>query len=498
VRAAMITADPDSSFNPDRNISLQVYEPLLLQDANLQPTPGLAVAWHMRDPTTWEVKLRPGVVFQDDSQLTPSDVLFSMDRIRADDVTQSYRANLRDVTSAEAEGTDTVIIHTRNPAPTLPFDLATFPILSARAAQGASPEDFNGGRAAVGTGPFRLVKWTPGQGVILERNPHYWGAQPQWERVDIRFIPNDAARVAGLLAGDLDLVDALPAELLNRLQSNDKLNVQSALSILMMYLQPDIGRASTPYATGPDGQVLAKNPLQDLRVRQAISVAINRPGLAQRVMEGAAEPAGQLMAPGLDNHIASLAAPAYDPAKAKALLAEAGYPQGLGLTLTCTNDRYPGDDRICQALGQMLSAVGIHTKVDTGPMSILLRRRSGGGPDGKMDLSLYMIAYGAPNGLATAALSSLAETQNREAGRGGNNFTGYSNPELDKLIHAAEQELDPAKRSALVEQATRIAVHDVVFVPLLFTKNYWGMRKGLTMTPRADGLSFSSTVHTVP
>jgi peptide/nickel transport system substrate-binding protein len=204
------------------------------------------------------------------------------------------------------------------------------------------------------------------------------------------------------------------------------------------------------------------------------------------------------MAPGLDNHIAALKPPAYDPARAKALLADAGYPQGFGLTLTCTNDRYPGDDRICQALGQMLSAAGIRTKVDTGPMSILLRRRAGGGPDGKMDLSLYMIAYGAPNGLATAALSSLAETQNRPAGRGGNNFSGYSNPELDGLIHAAEQELDPAKRSALVEQATRMAAGDLVFVPLLFSKNYWGLRKGLTMTPRADAFTFAASVRSGP
>ncbi|HYZ63530.1 MAG TPA: ABC transporter substrate-binding protein, partial [Acetobacteraceae bacterium] len=183
VRAAMLTPDPASSFNPDRGITLQVYEPLLLQDANLQPTPGLAVAWKMRDPTTWELKLRPGVLFQDGTPLTPADVLFSMNRIREVDVTQNYRANLREVTGAEAEGSDTVVIHTRNPAPTLPFDLATFPIVSARAAEHAAQEDFNGGRAAVGTGPYRLVKWTPGQGVILERNPKYWGKGPEWERV---------------------------------------------------------------------------------------------------------------------------------------------------------------------------------------------------------------------------------------------------------------------------------------------------------------------------
>ena len=498
VRAAMTTADPASSFNPDRGITLQVYEPLLLQNPDVMPVPGLAASWTLRDSTTWAFKLRAGVVFQDGSPLTPADVVFSMERIRKVDVTQSYRANLRDVVAVEAQGEDTVLVRTRNPAPTLPADLATIPILSARAAEGASGEDFNGGRAAVGTGPYRLVKWSPGQGVSLERNPRYWGLRPPWERVEIRFIPNDSARVAALLAGDLDVADALPAELLDRVRTAGKFNVTSAAGILMMYLQPDVGRNRTPYATSLDGQVLEHNPLRDLRVRQAISIAINRTALAERAMQGTVEPAGQFLAKGLDNHIDDLAPPAYAPAKARALLAEAGFPQGFGLTLNCTNDRYAGDDRICQALGQMLSAVGIRTKVDTGPMSILLRRRSGGGPDGGMDLSLYMIAYGPPNGLATAALSSLAETQDRSAGRGGNNFSGYSNPELDRMIRAAEQELDPARRRDMVDRAIRLAIGDVALIPIVFTANYWGMRKDLTMTPRADAFTFAATVKPVP
>jgi peptide/nickel transport system substrate-binding protein len=494
IRAQALTADPASSFNPDRNISLQVYEPLLLQSAQITPEPGLAVTWSTRDPTTWVFKLRPGVVFQDGTPLTSADVVFTYNRVMSVDVTQSFRANLRDVTSTEAEGPDTVVVHTRSPAPTLPFDMATIPIVSAHAVEGAAPEDFNAGRAAVGTGPFRLVKWVPGQVAVLERNQRYWGTKPQWARAELNFISNDSSRVAALISGDLDLVDALPAELLDRVQTGGRTRVQSTTGILMLYLQPDIGRPRTPYATDANDQVLAKNPLQDLRVRQAISAAINRPALAQRAMLGTGEPAGQLMAPGLDNHLDSLAPPSFDPVRARALLAEAGYPQGFGLTVSCSNDRYAGDARICQALGQMLAAVGIRAKVDAMPMSILFRRRAGGGPDGKMDLSLYMIAYGPPNGLATAALSSLAETQNRVEGRGGNNFSGFSNPVLDKLIHQSEQELDDARRTALTAQATRMAVADLPFIPLLFTRLSWGMRHDLAMTPRADGATFAAQV----
>jgi len=494
VRAAMTTADPASSFNPDRGITLQVYEPLLLQDANVRPVPGLAVSWSMRDPTTWAFKLRPGVLFSDGTPLTPADVVFSVGRIRSVDITQSYKSNLRDVLSVEAEGADTVVFHTRSPAPTLPADLATFPILSARAASGAAVEEFNGGRASVGTGPFRLVKWSPGQGAQLERNERYWGPKPPWDKLDIRFIPNDSARVAALISGDLDVADALPAELLDRVKADARFQVTAVPGLLMMYLQPDIGRAATPYATDADGKMLARNPLRALKVRQAINLAINRTALAQRAMQGTVEPAGQFLAPGLDNHVADLAPVPFDPKAARALLAEAGYPQGFGLTVSCTNDRYAGDDRICQALGQMLTAVGIRAKVDTGPMSILLRRRAGGGPENGMDLSLYMIAYGPPNGLATASLSALAETQDRTAGRGANNFSGYSNPALDTLIRRAEQELDPAKRAELVEQASRMAMAELPMIPVVFTKNIWGLRKALTLVPRADGFTFAADI----
>jgi peptide/nickel transport system substrate-binding protein len=497
VRAALTSPDPASSFTPDRNVALQVWEPLMVQDAALKPVPGLAASWRMRDPTTWEIKLRPGAVFSDGTPVVPEDVAATFRRNMATNAVQTYKSNLREVTAVEAEGSDTVIIRTRGPSPNLPYDLATFGIVWAKATEGATNEDFNGGRAAIGTGPYRLVRWTPGQGVALERNPRYWGPAPHWAKVDWRFIPNDSARTAALLAGELDVIDAVPAELTARVEG-DKTRILSSTAIMMLHLMMDLGRASSPYATGADGQPLPRNPLADLRVRQAISMAINRQAIAERALQGTADPAGQFMAPGLDGHDPSLAPPRYDPARARALLAEAGFPQGFTLTVSCTNDRYAGDGRICQVLGQMLGAIGIKANVDAMPMSILLRRRGGGGPDGGMDLSMFMLGYGAPNGLASSALSSLVQTQNRAAGKGGNNFTGYSNPTMDRLIDQAETELDDTKRAALVQQATRLAMSDVAIVPLLFTKNYWGVRRGLTLDLRADSLTFAATVKPQP
>jgi len=492
VRAALDTADPASSYSPNRNITLQIYEPLLLQDATLKPVAGLAMAWRMRDPTTWEFTLREGVKFHDGSPLTPEDVAATIARNMATELPQTYKSDIREIVSVEAEGPRTVILRTRAPSPQLPFSVATFGIVSAHATKDATPEDFRG-KAAIGTGPYRWSAWTPGQGVTLMRNPDYWGAKPHWEKVDFRFVPNDSARVAALLAGDLDVIDAVPPGLTKRIETSSNAHLLSTTAIMMLYLQLEMGREQSPYVTDANGKPLPKNPFQDVRVRHALSHAINRAAIAERAMEGAAEPAGQFMAPGLDNHDPSLQPLPYDPARARALLAEAGYPKGFNITLACSNDRYPGDARVCQALGQMLGAVGIQTRVETVPISILFRRRSAGA-DGRPDVAAFMLGYGSPNGLATSALNSLVQTMDRDRGRGGNNYTGYSNPKLDDLIESAMVEPDETKRAALVREATHLAIGDAPVVPVYFTKAIWGLRRDLRLTPRADSFTFVDTI----
>jgi peptide/nickel transport system substrate-binding protein len=493
VRAALDVADPASSYSPNRNITLQIYEPLLLQDATLKPVAGLAAAWRMRDPNTWEFTLREGVRFHDGTPLTAADVAHTISRNQTTDTPLTYKSDLREVVSVEAEGPRTVVIRTRTPQPQLTFSLATFGIVSERATRDARPDDFRGGKAAVGTGPYRWDQWTPGQGVTLTRNPDYWGSKPHWEKVDFRFVPNDSARVASLLAGDLDVIDAVPPGLTGRVEKGGNTHLMSATAIMMIYLQLEMGREQSPFVTGDDGQPLPKNPFRDLRVRQAFSQAINRAAIAERAMEGAAEPAGQFMAPGLDNHDRDLKPVAYDPARSRALLAEAGYPKGFHMTLACSNDRYPGDAKVCQTLGQMLGAVGIQTRVETVPISILFRRRSAA-PDGGPDVAAFMAGYGSPNGLATSALSSLTQTMDRDRGRGGNNYTGYSNPDVDQMVSEAEAEPDDAKRVDLVRRATRQAIGDTAIVPVYFTKAIWGLRRDLTMTPRADAFTFVDTI----
>ncbi|MFC0409015.1 ABC transporter substrate-binding protein [Roseomonas elaeocarpi] len=498
LRAALDNPDPASSYSPNRNITLQIYEPLLLQDASIKPVAGLAVSWRMRDPLTWELKLREGVRFTDGSPLTAQDVIASIRRAQNTDAPQTYKSDLREVVAVEAEDPLTVVIRTRNPAPTLTAGLATFGIVSAKATEGATSADFNGGRAAIGTGPYRWVQWTPGAGVTLSRNDNYWGGTPRWSKVEARFIPNDSARVAGLLSGDLDVVDAVPAELLGRIRAEPKTQVISTNAIMMLYLQLDQSREQTPYATGDDGKPLPHNPFRDLRVRQAVTHAINRAAIAERALQNSADPAGQFMAPGLDSHDPSLKPATFDPALSRRLLAEAGYPKGFNLSLACSNDRYPGDARVCQALGQMFGAVGIRTQVDTMPVSILFRRRVGGGPGGGPDVSALMAGYGAPNGLASSALQSLVQTMDRDRGIGGNNYGGFSDAALDRMVDTTLNDLDPAKRAEAVRAATARAMEQVAVVPVYFTHADWGLRRDLTMVPRADSFTFFDTVQPKP
>jgi peptide/nickel transport system substrate-binding protein len=496
MKAAVDGSDPHLSYTPNRNVQLHVYEPLVRQDEHLQPRPALAESWRALDATTWEFRLRSGVTFHDGSPFTAADAIFSIKRAQAAEGIRNYRFYVRDVAAMEAPDPHILVIHTHAPAPLLPVDLAAFGIVSARAAEGATEADFNGGRAAIGTGPYRWVRFTPGQDVVLERNPNYWGGAEPWARVDFRFVPNDSARAAALLAGDLDVVDTVPPALYARVRDNDGTQLLTATSGFTLYLQLDMWRDSTPYATGADGQKLAQNPLRDLRVRRAISLALNRAAIADSAMGGGAEPAGQFKAAGFGGHDPALPPPAADPAEARRLLAEAGYPQGFGLTVACTNDRYAGDGRVCQTVAQMLSAVGIRTGVEALPAQVFFRR--GGNVRTDSEFSAQMSIYSSLVGLGSEDMSALVRSQDAALGLGAANRSRYANPALDRLLAAADATFDDDARAALVRQATELAMADQAIAPIFFMKGSWGLRRGLTMKPRGDQYTFATEIRAAP
>jgi peptide/nickel transport system substrate-binding protein len=223
MKAAIDGSDPHQSYSPNRNVQMHVYESLVFQDETMHPIPGLAESWRVVDDDTWEFRLREGVTFHDGSPLTPNDVAFSLRRAADAKGLRTYSAQMRSVRGVEAVDMRTIRIRTNGPSPLLPSNLASIMIVSAAAVgTDATEEDFNGGRAAIGTGPYRWVRYTPGSDVTIERAAHHWAASEPWQRVVYRFIPNDSARVSALLAGDVEVVDAVPPALYGRVRSDTR------------------------------------------------------------------------------------------------------------------------------------------------------------------------------------------------------------------------------------------------------------------------------------
>jgi len=357
-------------------------------------------------------------------------------------------------------------------------------ILDRETHQNAATEDFNSGKVAFGTGPYRFVRYSPGDRVELERNDNHWGPKQPWQNVSYRIIVNDSSRTAALLAGDVDFIDQVPTTDVAKLRGDQRVAISEIVGLRIIYLHLDRSRTeATPFVSGPNGETLTKNPLDDVRVRRALSIAIDRQAIVDRVMEGAAIPAGQFLPPGTYSAVPGLEAPAYDADGAKRLLAEAGFPNGLRVTLHGPSDRYVNDGRIIQAVGQMWTRIGVRTTVEPMPWTTFISRA------GRQDFSLFLVGWGSTTGEASSPLRSLVATFSREKGFGASNRGRYSNKELDAVLEKALATVDDEKREKLLQDATRMAMEDVAIIPLHIQKNVWATRRGYTHTARADELT---------
>lgn len=320
--------------------SRHIFDSLVRRDAESRIEPALAESWRMVDPLTWEFKLRRGVRFHDGSEFTAEDVRFTLDRVaNLPNNPNPYTANIRSITRVEVVDPYTVRFHSEAPDPLLHAPLASIYIVSHRAAHGAGPQDFRSGRASVGTGPYRFVSYTPDAELVLQRNDAYWDGRPHWERVVFRIISGDAPRVTALLAGDVDVIDFLPSRDVATLERDARVAVHKGASDRLMYVMLDVGRSPSPFVTDLQGAPLTPNPLMDLRVRRAMAMAMNREALVSQVMDGMAVLANQMMPPGMIGADPAYQGVRYDVAGARALLAEAGFPSGFGLSLHCSNNR---------------------------------------------------------------------------------------------------------------------------------------------------------------
>jgi peptide/nickel transport system substrate-binding protein len=467
------------NLQPNNLVAWHIFDALTRVDENARLMPGLAESWKAVDATTWEFKLRRGVKFHDGSELTAEDVVYSLERpATIVNSPGSFVPFTRPLAARQAVDRYTVRLKTAAAYAMVPYDLQSVFIVSKRAAAGVRPEEFNQGKGVIGTGPYFFVAFKRGDRVELERHAQYAGPRPPWDKVTLRIMPNDPARLAALLAGDVDAIEQVPTADLAKLRGNAKFEIAQKVSWRTIFLHLDQFRDRVPGLADKGGRPLDRNPFKDVRVRKAVSMAINRQGIVDRVMEGAALPASNLVAPPVFGHAAELKPEPFDADGAKKLLAEAGFPSGFSATLNAPNNRYVNDEQLAQAIAQMLARVGIATRVETSPANIYFVKAR------NQEFGLAMLGWGSFSG--DLALRSLVATFDAERGYGTWNWGRYSNPKVDGLVGRALATLDEGRREALAREAMTVAMQDHAVVPLHHQVTTWAMRKGLAYTARTD------------
>jgi peptide/nickel transport system substrate-binding protein len=453
------------------NAALQhVFEPLTWEQPDGAIVGKLASAWRIATPTVWEFTLRQDARFHDGTPFTAADVAFTIARINT--VPNSpgpFTTFTRPIAAVEVIDPHTVRFVTAGPYPFIPRDLANLMMLSAKLHDGAATPEFASGARMVGTGPYRFVRYTPGEILELARNDSYRDGRPAWERVILRAIPQDGARVAALLAGDIDIADGVRGADFARVAADPRFRAVRAQGANLVYLFPDSSREVAPFITDRAGQPLSRNPLRDRRVRQALSMAIDRDAFANRLLDGMAVPAHQLFGTATEGRNPALPKIPYDLAAARRLLAEAGYPEGFALTLHGPVGFIADDAQMVQGAAQYFARIGVATRVETLPRAPFFTRAS------NREFAIFLGSWTGTLGANT--IRALLTTYDRERGLGAFNRQRYSNPALDAVFARALSTLDDGARNALMAEVEQIAVEDHALIPLAFTVVTWAYRR---------------------
>ena len=464
-------------------ISMHIFDRLIDQDERMRLRPSLATEWKTIDDTTWEFKLRRGVKFHDGSDFTAEDVVATIKRVPwVPNSPGAFTVYTRAITEMVVVDPHTIHFKTNGPNPLLPVDITSIYITSRKHAQ-TPTADFNEGKAAIGTGPFKFVEYVPGDRVVLSRNDEYWGGKAHWQKVTIKLMTNAKSRVAALLAGDIQATDEVPPVDVATVESRPNVTVLRAKSHRVLFLHMDQFRdQAPPFVTDKSGQPLPKNPFKDVRVRKAISLAMNREAIVKQVMEGTAIPAGDLLAQGFFGVSPNIKVDPFDPDGARKLLAEAGYPNGFAVTIYGPNDRYPNDEKVLQAIAPMLNRVGIETKVVSQPWGTFITAAS----NPTYAYGMLLIGNSATTGEASFGLRVQFATVDPAKGMGASNRARYSNPKVDETLARALTTIDDAKRERLLQEVAEIAMADQAIIPLFHQENIVAVRKGLAFNVRSD------------
>ena len=480
----ILTMDPHSQNHATTNaILMHAYEGLTRYNARYEVEPALATRWTLINPTQVRFELRKGVKFHDGSPFTADDVIFSLGRIKQPQGTmQIYVTDIKEIRKIDDHTIDMIL---NAPAPLLLRNIIDFRIMSKAWAEKnntANVQDYKAkeenfaSRNVMGTGAYKITSWQPEQRITMTINPDWWDKhQGNVREVVYTPIKSDPTRVAALLSGDVDMLTDLPTQDVARLRADSKLKIVDGPEVRTIFLAPDMGSPELKYSN-----VKGKNPFADKRVRQALSMAIDRDAIRRNIMRGLSIPAGVMVAPGVNGNTPELDAPTKaDVDGAKKLLAEAGYPDGFEFRLNCPNNRYVNDEEICQAILAMWARIGVRAQLMAENMATFIQKVQ------NFDSSMYLLGWGVATYDAQYAIQSLART--RTSGADGNfNFSKVSDPVVDRLTDAMKTETDTAKRDAMIKEALQRIKDEVLLIPIHHQMRPWAMKAGVTTVHRSD------------
>ncbi|WP_416915616.1 MAG: ABC transporter substrate-binding protein [Roseicyclus sp.] len=482
-----LTLDPHSqNEGPTTTLLHQIYEPLIVRNHRGEMEPALALSWEpsASDPNVWVFQLREGVTFHGGESFDAEDVVFSLNRARTE--TSNFKELLTGVTEVRAAGPYTVEVVTNGPNPLLPNNLTNIMMMdagwttdngSAEVQDYAAGEDTFAARNANGTGPFVLQSREADVRTVMTQNANYWGIGTfPMDVTELVFTPiqNPATRVAALLTGEVDFIQDVPVQDLQRVSDADGIGLATAPQNRVIFFGMNVGDADLTL-----DNVEGANPLADVRVRQAIDIAVNREAIQQVVMRGQSAPAGVISPPPVNGWTAELDQyPAYDVAAARALMAEAGYADGFSIQLDCPNDRYINDEAICQAAVGMLAQIGITVNLSALPRAQHFPLIA------NLQTDFYLLGWGVPTYDAEYIFNFLYHTLGD--GRGSWNGTRYSNPEMDAMIQSLTSNTDLAARNQTIADLFAMAEEDLIYIPIHNQVLNWGVSDAWSTDVDAD------------
>jgi peptide/nickel transport system substrate-binding protein len=465
----------------------QVYEGLTARDKDLKIIPALAESWETPEPTRWRFHLRKNVKFQNGDPFTADDVVFSAGRVRA--TGSNFTTRIDTDTKVVKVDDYTVDFVLTKPNPILNSQWDTWYIMDKKWCEennAAAPTPASATSPsyaslhANGTGPFTIESHQPGVKTVFKVNPNWW-QKPEHNLKEIVFTPiaSAATRVAALLSGEVDIIEPVPIQDIGRVDASPNALVMKGPEIRTIFLGMDQTRDELLFSN-----IKGKNPFKDVRVREAFYKAIDVDLIKTRVMRGLSTPSALMIAPELFALSKDFTRPKFDPAEAKKLLTEAGYPDGFEVTLDCPNDRYVNDAAICEAVVGMLARIGVKIDLLAQPKAQYFAKilKAGG-----YQTSFYMLGW-TPGTLDShnVLYDIMGCRDDPKVPRGETNLGGYCNKDFDALTDKVLQETDTDKRNQLIKQAFEIGMKDYAYIPLHQQALAWGVSKKLKVVQRAD------------